>query len=224
MARKHYAGYSQFSRVSSGKTRRQSAKSLDWLTSEQFFYILRSNAGKPIDKISRMIESRCLDELTVLCSDSSGFSRRTQEFGVIQFLTVMTECYDRLIPLLEKRNGECLSHNADNLLAVFRRPADAVAAAVDMNRWLEKRNKDLPEARVFNICVGIHAGKLLRLKDNVFGDTVNVASKIGEDTAGKGDILVTASVADGLNGRFKLKPYRTVAIGRKEVKLSRVIY
>lgn len=224
MARKHYAGYSQFSRKLPGKFPRAAKNRRDWLTSEQFFYLLRRNGARDVDKISQRIESRCLDELTVLCSDSSGFSRRTQEFGIIQFLTVMTECYDKLIPMLERRRGECLSHNADNLLAVFRSPSDAVAAAVDMNRWLDKRNEGLPESRVFNICVGIHAGKLLRLKDNVFGDTVNVASKLGEDVAGKGDVLISEKVAEQLDRRVKRKPFRTVAVGRKNFKLFRVLY
>ena len=45
------------------------------------------------------------------------------------------------------------------------------------------------------LCVGIGIGKMLRVGDeDVYGKEVNVACKLGEETAKQGNILVTQSV------------------------------
>ena len=194
------------------------------MTSKAFFQLLRRRQSDNALAIDRRIEKAGLEEATVLMSDSSGFSRKTHEYGVIQFLAVMTQCYDRLIPLLETRKGTCISNNADNILALFKDPKDAVQAAIDMHRWLARRNEGLPERDQFNICVGIHHGPLVRLSDNVYGGTVNVAAKIGEDLAGKDEILVSHKVAKRLGKSFSVKYNRSTEIGGRTFELHRVHY
>ena len=194
------------------------------LSSKQFFNLLRKRNGANRAAIDKKIEASGTESLSILVSDSSGFSRKTHQYGILQFLAVMTQCYDRLIPLVEKRHGECLVHNADNILAVFHDPAHAVAAAIDMHRWLAKRNKSLPEADQFNICIGIHHGPVLRLTDNIYGDRVNVAAKIGEDVAGKDEILITRDVTDRIKGRFKYEYSRSTELGGKRFELFTVRY
>ena len=47
------------------------------------------------------------------------------------------------------------------------------------------------------LCVGLGYGKVLRIGDmDVFGQEVNAASKLGEDTAKAGEILTTQAVKD----------------------------
>ncbi len=192
------------------------------LSSRELFELLRTRGPKDRAGIDAAIEAGGARELTILMADSSGFTRRTHEFGILQFLAVMTYCYDRLIPLLEKRNGICLSHNADNILAVFDRPADAVQAAIDMHRWLGKRNKGIPDAERFNICIGVHFGRIIRLKDGVFGEIVNLAAKIGEDMADKDEILVTREVWDRLAKKFPGVYARATPVGGRVVELFRI--
>jgi class 3 adenylate cyclase len=194
------------------------------MTTEQFFSLLRRRRRDNAHLIDGRIESGGVRELTVLMSDSSGFSRKTNEYGILQFLAVMTQCYDRLIPLIEKRRGLCLSHNADNILAVFEKPVDAVAAAADMHRWLKRHNEGKDEAEQFNVCIGLHHGKMLRLKDNVFGACVNVAAKLGEDLAAKDEILVTREVADRIRGTYKPRYSRSTELGGRTLEVFTVPY
>ncbi len=192
------------------------------LSSRELFDLLRLRGSKDRAGVDAAIEAGGARELTILMADSSGFTRRTHAYGILQFLAVMTHCYDRLIPLLEKRDGICLSHNADNILAVFGRPADAVQAAVDMNRWLAKHNKGKPDAQRFNICIGVHYGRIIRLKDGVFGEPVNLAAKIGEDMADKDEILVTREVWERLAKQFSGAYARTTPVGGRMVELYRI--
>jgi adenylate cyclase len=192
--------------------------------SKAFFDLMRRRTPQNAAAIDRRVERESLSELTVLMSDSSGFSRKTREFGIIQFLAVMTHCYDRLIPLLESHKGVCLANSADNLLAVFDDPNDAVGASIAMHRWLARRNEGLHERDRFNVCIGLHHGKLLRFKDNVYGNTVNIAAKLGEDVASKDEILVTDPVKEKLSRKYKLKFAKSADIGGRTFDLHKVLY
>ncbi len=194
------------------------------MTSKAFFDLLRRRRPRNAAAIDARIERDGVTEKTVLMSDSSGFSRKTHDFGILQFLAVMTQCYDKLIPFLKKHRGLCLANNADNILGLFDDPQDAVRAAVDMQRWLIRRNKGLPEKEAFNICIGIHHGELIRLSDNVYGETVNVAAKVGEDLASKDQVLVTDAVKQRLGRGFKTSYTRSTELGGRTYELHRVLY
>jgi class 3 adenylate cyclase len=135
----------------------------------------------------------------------------------------MTYCYDNLVPLV-RRHGTVIAHGADNLLAVFDRPHDAVRAAREMHLWLRRRNQRVSDAEQFSLCIGIHHGKVLRLEDNVYGDPVNVAAKVGEDLAGKDEILVTHKAARLLPASVKKDYSRSAEIGGLTYELYKVRY
>lgn len=194
------------------------------MTRKELYTLLRRRTRKTADRVDPSVEARCLQELVILTSDASGFSRKTHEFGIIQFLAVLIQCYDRLIPILKKHRGECVYEGADNILAVFKEPKDAVAAAIEMHRWLKRRNASLPEAEQFNICIGVHRGKVLRLKDGVFGGSVNVAGKIGEDLAAKDEILVTHKITEVLPPSFKKEYSRSTQVGGRTYELYKIRY
>ena len=57
-----------------------------------------------------------------------------------------------------------------------------------------------PEEQIV-LCVGLGFGTLLKIgDDDVFGHEVNLASKLGEDTAEASEILVTRAVHDKIGG------------------------
>jgi class 3 adenylate cyclase len=192
------------------------------LSSKAFFDVLRTRTPRNAARVDREIEKVSLDDVTVVMVDSSGFSRKTHEYGIIQFLAVMTHCYDKIIPLLEKRGGVCLSRNADNIVALFEEPAAAVRGAIDMQRWLIRRNAKLPDKEQYSVCIGINCGTVVRLKDNVYGDMVNIGAKIGEDLAARDQILVTKEVATRAGGQFDIRYDRSVEIGKQLIELHEV--
>ena len=156
--------------------------------------------------------------------DSSGFTRRTHEYGILHFLAVMTDVYDRVEPIVARHRGTVISRGADNLLAVFDAPAHGVDAAIAMQRMLTKFNAGKKDRDQFQLCMGFHHGKVLHLKDSIFGDKVNIASKIGEDLASAEEILVTGEVAKKLPPRIKRSYARSVELGGKNFELHRVKY
>lgn len=193
-------------------------------TAEQLFERLRGRTKANADTMDREIEDECVVETTVMMCDSSGFTRRTHEYGILHFLAVMTEVYDLFEPILAKHRGTMISRGADNLLAVFDDPADGVDAAVAMQRLLAEFNEGKTDRDQFQLCMGFHSGKILRVKDGIFGDKVNIAAKIGEDLAAADEILVTGDVAKRLPARIKRAYSRSVDLGGKTFELHRVKY
>lgn len=193
-------------------------------TSNQLFDRLRGRTRGNADAMDRQIEKQCVLEATIMMCDSSGFTRRTREYGILHFLAVMTDVYDRAEPIIAKHRGCVISRGADNLLAVFETPAAGVDAAIGIQRHLAKFNDGKTDRDQFQLCIGFHHGPILRLKDGVYGDKVNIASKIGEDLASAEEILVTGDVAKRLPPRIKRKYARSAELGGKSYELHTVKY
>ena len=193
-------------------------------TAEQLFERLRRRTRTNADVLDREIENECVHETTVMMCDSSGFTRRTHDYGILHFLAAMTAAYDRVEPILAKHRGVLISRGADNLLAIFDSPADGVDAAIAMQRLLAEFNAGKSDRDQFQLCMGFHFGKILRVADGIFGDKVNIAAKIGEDLAAADEILVTGDVAKRLPARIKRSYARSVDLGGKTFELHRVKY
>jgi adenylate cyclase len=167
------------------------------------------HAGEPEERLWRLIEQRLEpgadkaridariwdlfgEEWCVLFTDLSGFSRRVAEFGIIHFLQIIHESQRLLLPIVDAHDGFLLKIEGDSFLVIFRSPLKALQCCVEMNRVLDGYNAGLaPEDRVL-LCAGLGFGEVLRVGDSeVFGAEVNAASKLGEDTAKVGEILVT---------------------------------
>jgi adenylate cyclase len=196
----------------------------DFLDSREFFEILHRRTKKSAERVDRLLRERAEREITVFVCDTSGFTRKTHEYGIAQFLAVMTRGYQSIAPILRKRRGLIVSQIADNLLAVFPDPPSAVGASIDIQRKLRRGNVGKHDSDQFHLSIGIETGPTLVLKDNVYGAAVNVASKVGEDMAGKGQILITGTVAQSVRRKYRVSYDRSAEIGGRPFELYRVPY
>jgi class 3 adenylate cyclase len=140
-------------------------------------------------------------ECAILYTDLSGFSRRVAEFGIIHFLQVILEQKRLLLPLSAAHDGTLISTEGDSLLVIFPKVEAAVRATLAMQRACAAYNTERPPEEHLLLCAGIGYGRVLRIGDaNVWGAEVNAASKLGEDTAGSFEILVTGEAKVALLG------------------------
>lgn len=133
----------------------------------------------------------------IMYTDLSGFSRRVAEFGIIHFLQTIHESFQLHAPVIDRRSGFLLKVEGDSMMVIFRNVDEAVGCAIEMQRVSHAYNASrAPEDQVL-LCLGLGYGQMLRIaEDDVFGAEVNAASKLGEDTAKAGEILVTGAVHD----------------------------
>jgi len=134
------------------------------------------------------------ETLAILVMDMSGFSRQTLRHGIIHFLAQIHRMQSIAAPVVESYRGELIKQEADNILAVFPEVDQAVAAALDLDGKFAAANTMLPEHFDIHGEFGIGCGEILVVEnEDLFGSEVNLASKLGEDLAQRGEILLTAS-------------------------------
>jgi adenylate cyclase len=159
----------------------------------------RTRSGADKEAIDQRIWDLFGERWAIMFTDLSGFSRHVAEFGIVHFLQVIHESQRVLVPVIEERDGILLKTEGDSMLVMFRNPAKALACSIAMQGVLEEYNKDRSASERVLLCVGLGYGDVLRIgDDDVFGAEVNAASKLGEDEAGAGDILVTNSLRDAV--------------------------
>lgn len=131
-------------------------------------------------------------EYAVFVLDMSGFSLLTRKYGIVHYLSMVRRMQMTTEPIVRSYGGFMIKYEADNCFAVFPEPLSAVNAAIAMQHAFSAENLLTSEDLDIHISCGIDYGKILIVgREDCFGDPVNRASKMGEDLAVAGEILVT---------------------------------
>ena len=145
-------------------------------------------------------------EQTVFVLDMSGFSRLTRKYGIIHYLSMVRRMQLTTEPIVKSFDGYMIKYEADNCFAVFPAPLQAVHAAIAMQHAFDAANLLTADDLDIRIACGIDYGKILIVgSDDCFGDAVNRASKLGEDVAEAGEILVTQEAMHMIPGEAGIK-------------------
>ena len=145
-------------------------------------------------EITQQITEIFSQEKAVMVLDMSGFSRTTQRHGIVSFLLMIHQMQLVVKPCVAAQHGLLIKEEADNLFCLFDSVAEAVRASQEITNRLNTVNILLPEDRRLYVSIGIGYGSILNVEDeDLYGDEVNLASKLGEDVAGRGEILLTSS-------------------------------
>jgi class 3 adenylate cyclase len=169
-----------------------------------------------VDEIDETIRRTFERRVAVLVLDMSGFSRLTIQYGIVHYLAMIVQMEVASRPAVLENHGQVIKVEADNLFAVFDNPDDAVEGALDILRAFQAVNSVVPENRDLHGCIGIGYGDTLVLdEEDMFGCELNLASKLGEDLAEPGEILITAAAREAMTGnrhRFAKKSYRVSGV------------
>jgi adenylate cyclase len=131
-------------------------------------------------------------EYAVFVLDMSGFSLLTRKYGIVHYLSMVRRMQMTTEPIVKSYGGFMIKYEADNCFAVFPDPLSAVNAAIAMQHSFRAENLLTSDDLDIHISCGIDYGKILVVgHEDCFGDPVNRASKMGEDLAVAGEILVT---------------------------------
>jgi len=131
-------------------------------------------------------------EYAVFVLDMSGFSMLTRKYGIVHYLSMVRRMQLTTEPIVKSYGGFMIKYEADNCFAVFPDPLSAVNAAIAMQHAFRAANLLTSDDLDIHIACGIDFGKILIIgHEDCFGDPVNRASKIGEDLAAAGEILIT---------------------------------
>jgi adenylate cyclase len=138
----------------------------------------------------------------ILSTDAVDYSRL---MGEDEAATVRTlKAYREVLStLIQQHGGQVLDSPGDNLLAEFASVVDAVQCAVAIQKEIKTRNEELPENRRMQFRIGINLGDVIQEEGQIYGDGVNVASRI-EGLADSGGICISRTVYDQVKNKLEL--------------------
>ena len=150
----------------------------------------------------------------ILAADVVGYSRliRENEAGTLASLKAHRE--DLIEPIVSARKGRIVKLMGDGLLIEFASAVEAVQCAIEFQHYIGLKNKDVPKKSQIHYRIGINVGDIVVENDDIYGDGVNVASRL-EGLAVPDGIYMAASVYDQVKDKLDLN---IEELGLREVK------
>lgn len=159
------------------------------------------------DKVDALLKARAeIDEqlrqhknaLTVLFTDivgSTGFFERNGDTAGL----VMIHRHDQMAKqAIAQYDGKVIKMIGDSAMAEFPDPGSAVRAAVEIERQFFKLNTTLADDQRIQVRIGLHTGVGFHKGNDIFGDVVNVASKIVRRAA-PAQILISRAMHEAIS-------------------------
>src|SRR5213595_1768987 len=142
-------------------------------------------------------------------TDMVGYSALSQRDDKLA-LELLEEHRQLLRQIFPRFNGTEIKTIGDAFLIEFNSALEAAQCAIEIQRALAHRNHDVTAGRRIELQIGIHIGDVVHRGGDVYGDGVNIASRI-EPLAGAGGICISMDVErqirNALEARFeKLAP------------------
>jgi len=132
----------------------------------------------------------------IMFTDISGYSSMMSH-DEKQALEILKINRDIQKTLIEKYNGTWLKEMGDGILAMFETAVDSVKCSIAIQKAIRAQNS-------YKVRIGIHLGDITVENGDVFGDGVNIASRI-ETTTDPGGIYISESVYKAILGRHKIE-------------------
>lgn len=140
----------------------------------------------------------------IMAADVVGYSRLmgANEVGTLQSL--QQHQAELIQPEIAAHHGRVVKLTGDGILVEFPSVVSAVECACVVQRAMPQRNAAVPEDRRIEFRIGIHLGDVIVEGDDLFGDGVNVASRI-EGVARPGGVAVSQSVREHIGNKLDLR-------------------
>src|SRR5881398_2136959 len=139
----------------------------------------------------------------IMFTDMVGYSAMAQRDD--HLAQMLLEEHRRLLrEIFPKFHGTEIKTIGDAFLVEFSSALEAAQCAIEIQRTLSKRNLDVAVDRKIQLKIGIHIGDVVHRDGDVYGDGVNIASRI-EPLAGAGGVCVSMDVERQIRNALEAK-------------------
>jgi adenylate cyclase len=147
------------------------------------------------DKVKRRLT-------TVLCADVHGYSRlmEADETGTLETLRRYRTA---IAGLVERHDGRIVNTWGDAVIAEFASVVEAVQCAVEIQQEISNQDSDPPHAPPMRFRIGINLGDVMVDGSDIYGDGVNIASRL-QELAEPGGVVISSSVYDQVHNKLSV--------------------
>ena len=138
------------------------------------------------------------ENLTILFVDIAGFTATTNRQSRRQNASLLQNFESLLKPQIKKFSGQLVKSIGDALLLTFRSPTDAMLCACRMQDRLALYRQQHPDEQPIVIRIAAHLGEVRTARHDIFGEAVNLASRI-EAVTPPGEIYLSEAVFLAMN-------------------------
>ncbi len=150
-------------------------------------------------------------------TDMVGYSALSQRDDRLA-LELLEEHRQLLREIFPRFHGTEIKTIGDAFLVEFGSALEAAQCAIEIQRTLAKRNHDVTLDRRIELKIGIHIGDVVHRDGDVYGDGVNIASRI-EALAGAGGICVSMDVERQIRNALEARFEKFGSADLKNIKL-----
>jgi adenylate cyclase len=183
-------------RVAFMKVTRLVPQMFTWLSAR---YLEHRSVSDIVEGFERFLASRGLAPIpdppsppAIVFVDLSGFTRLTRERGDESAFVAATAIQRHADATATRHGGRLVKLLGDGAMLRFADAIVGVDAALELVETMSGEGALSPHA-------GVHTGPVIERDLDVFGQTVNMASRIA-DVAGPGEVLASEAVADAAGG------------------------
>jgi class 3 adenylate cyclase len=150
----------------------------------------------------------------IMFTDIVGFSRQmgTDEARTMRLLAVHNQVIQQAVTA---HKGTVIKTVGDAFLVDFPSVVNAVQCAQQIQAYLRTHNAEKEGAEQIHVRIGIHLGDIIQQDGDVFGDGVNVASRL-QGLAGPDTICISRKVYEEIEKKLSLGA--VLSLGRPKLK------
>ena len=133
--------------------------------------------------------------LCLVFADVAGSTRLYERIGDAEALRAIERCLQSIARVVTFYKGHVIKTIGDEVMSAFPKVEDGMQAACEM----QMRIDELPPVSGIKLAIriGFHYGPAIEEKNDVFGDTVNLAARMASLAKG-GQIMTTGETVDAL--------------------------
>src|SRR5947209_4215753 len=137
----------------------------------------------------------------IVAGDIAGYSRLMQLDEEGTHLRVKRIERDLIEPSIVGHHGRLVKTTGDGFIAIFDSPVEAVRCGIVIQQNMVGRNASLPKHHWIEYRIGVNLGDVIIEADDVFGDGVNIASRL-EGIADPGQVYISGGIYEQIKNKL----------------------
>ncbi|MGY3692104.1 formylglycine-generating enzyme required for sulfatase activity/class 3 adenylate cyclase [Bradyrhizobium sp. USDA 3240] len=137
----------------------------------------------------------------IVAGDIAGYSRLMQLDEEGTHGRVKRTVRDLIEPTIAEHHGKLVKTTGDGFIAMFDSPVEAVRCSIVIQQNMIGRNAAVARDNWIEYRIGVNLGDVIIEPDDIYGDGVNVASRL-EGIAAPGDVFISGGIYEQIKHKM----------------------